>query len=135
MGFLNFIKKRTQSMTTKKVEKIATETAAVMINVVENSNNMFGVGDMLKPHDFARMSIYGRNRWSRGRADTLLFDGVETEVTFTEGTNLADVVSYVVKTELLLDMEKVIIDNPERLIVLAENVARNYVKNNAPKFL
>jgi hypothetical protein len=106
-----------------------------MISVVENSNNMFNVGDLLKPHDFARMNIYRRTRWSRDSADTLLFDGVKTEISFTEGTDLADVVSYVVKTELLLDMEKVIIDNPERLIILAESVAREYVKNNAPQFL
>ena len=135
MGLMSFLQKRTQAMATKRVQKIATKTAVVMIGVVENSNNMFNVGDLLKPHDFARMSIYGRYRWSRDSADTLLFDGAKTEISFTEGTDLADVVSYVVKTELLLDMEKVIIDNPERLIMLAESIAREYVKNNAPQFL
>ena len=52
-----------------------------------------------------------------------------------EGTDLADVVSYVVKTELSEDMKKVTIDNPEHLFELAESVARDYVKNNASKFL
>ena len=135
MGLMSFLEKRTQKMATKRVQKIAAETAAVMISVVENSNNQFNVGHLLKPHDFARMSIYRRTRWSRDSADTLLFDGVKTGISFTEGTDLADVVSYVVKTELLLDMEKVIIDNPERLIMLGESVAREYVKNNAPQFL
>ena len=80
MGLMSFLEKRTQAMATKRVQKIATETAVVMISVVENSNNMFNVGDLLKPHDFARMSIYRRTRWSRDSADTLLFDGVKTEI-------------------------------------------------------
>jgi hypothetical protein len=134
MGLMSFLEKRTQKIATKRVQKIAADTASVMISVVENSNNQFNVGHLLKPQDFARMSIYGRTRWSTEN-ETLLFDGIETEISFTEGTDLADVVSYVVKTELLLDMEKVIIDSPERLIILAESVAREYVKNNAPKFL
>ena len=135
MGLMSFLEKRTQKMATKRVQKIATKTASVMISVVENSNNQFNVGHFLKPYDFARMSIYGRTRWSWGENETLLFDGIETGIFFKEGTDLADVVSYVVRTELSEDMKKVTIDNPEHLIELAESIAREYVKNNASQFL
>ncbi len=135
MGFLSFIEKRTGKIATKRVQKIATDTARVMINVVKNSGAMFDVMDMLKPHDFARMSIYGRPRWSRGDKDNLLFDGLETRISFTEGTNLADVVSYVSKTEFAADPNMQNMLNPEHYISLAENVAREYVETHAPEFL
>ena len=80
MGLMSFLEKRTQKMATKRVRKIATETASVMISVVENSNNQFNVGHLLKPHDFARMSLYGRTRWIWGENETLLFDGIKTGI-------------------------------------------------------
>ena len=48
---------------------------------------------------------------------------------------LADVVSYVSKTEFAADPNMQNMLNPEHYISLAENVAREYVENHAPELL
>lgn len=125
MGLLSYMERRNQEIATKRVQKISSETAATMIQIVTQNAGMNA--DLLKPHDFARMSIYGRPRWSRSADETLLFDNLETGISFSEGTDIADVASYVARSELASDSRLRYLPNPETFLTLAAKVARDYV--------
>jgi len=132
MGILEYLEKKSAKTGEKQARKLAIDTAKVMLNITLNASRMFGP---LHPHEIARTCINGRPRWSQGENFTLLFDGISTNIAFTEGIDVADIIEYVVSTELAANPLLKNIPNGERLIPFAGQIAKEYVLNNCGQSL
>lgn len=125
MGFLDFLEKSSEKFAERKVKKLAIDSAKTMLRAAfKNSIQFIG---LLKPHEFAVFCIYGRPRWSKSDDFSLLFDGLDTGISITEGRDIADIIEFVVSIELAANPHLKNITNGERLIPFAGKIAKQYV--------
>ncbi len=121
MGILNILKKTSIKIAERRVKKVAIETAKVMLKVAYINTQMFQ--SALEPHQFAIASIYRRRGWSIGDNFSLQLDGIDTDVRFCEGVDIADIIEFVEATELATDPNIEYAYDNEMLISLAGEVA------------
>ncbi len=133
MGIFNILKKTAIMIGERRVKNIAVETAKVMMKTAFLRTQLFC--DALKPHEFAMASIYNRPGWSIGDNVTLQLDGIDTNIRFIEGVDIADIIGFVASMELSTDPNIEYAFDNQRMILLAEEVATTFVLQNCKRSL